>query len=63
MTRKGERSWPAEELAELERLWREGFSTAEIARRMHKRKDQILGMAHREDLPSRPSPIKRKVVS
>lgn len=45
----------------LTRLWAEGHSTAEIARRMGMSKNAIVGKAHRLDLDSRPSPIRRPV--
>lgn len=44
---------------QLRALWAEGHSTAEIGRRLFVTKNAIVGMAHRMDLPSRPSPIRR----
>ena len=42
----------------LTTLWAEGHSAAEIARRMLRTKNSIVGRAHRMKLPARPSPIK-----
>lgn len=51
--------WNDSTIAELRKLWNEGHSTIEIARRLGTTKNSCLGKAHRLDLPSRPSPIKR----
>ena len=40
----------------LTTLWADGHSTAEIARRMQRSKNGIVGRAHRMKLPARPSP-------
>ncbi len=52
-------AWDEERIAELERLWTEGYSTAEIGRRLDISKNAVVGKAHRLGLSSRPSPIKR----
>lgn len=53
--------WTDETIAQLRALWAEGHSTAEIGRRLGCNKNAIVGKAHRIDLPSRPSPIRRDV--
>jgi len=50
-------SWTPERIAELEKLWAEGLSTAEIGRRMGVSKNAVVGKAHRLSLPGRQSPI------
>lgn len=52
-------AWTEEEISRLRELWDEGHSTLEIGRRLHKTKNQIIGKAHRLDLPARPCPVKR----
>lgn len=51
--------WNEEAIARLRSLWEEGLSTAEIGRRMGVSKNAVVGKAHRLNLPSRPSPIRR----
>lgn len=51
--------WNDETIARLRALWDEGHSTAEIGRRMGITKNAVVGKAHRLELPSRPSPIRR----
>jgi DNA-directed RNA polymerase sigma subunit (sigma70/sigma32) len=41
------------------RLWDEGHSASEVARRMNVTKNVIIGIADRNDFPARPSPIRR----
>ena len=53
-------SWTTERIAELENLWAEGLSTAEIGRRLGVSKNAVVGKAHRMRLPGRQSPIERK---
>ena len=50
--------WTDDAIRELRRLWSEGYSTAEIGRRMGISKNAVVGKAHRLDLPARPSPIR-----
>jgi len=51
--------WSDETIVRLRSLWSEGHSTAEIGRRLGISKNAVVGKAHRLDLPSRPSPIRR----
>lgn len=51
--------WTEEAIGRLRTLWTEGHSTAEISRRLGVSKNAVVGKAHRLDLPSRPSPIRR----
>ena len=52
--------WSEEAIGRLRMLWTEGHSTAEIGRRLGISKNAVVGKAHRLDLPSRPSPIRRE---
>lgn len=45
-------------IAQARSLWDEGHSTSEIGRRMNVTKNVIVGVAHRNDFPPRPSPLK-----
>lgn len=51
--------WNEDTIGRLRALWAEGHSTAEIGRRLGISKNSVVGKAHRLDLPSRPSPIRR----
>ncbi len=51
--------WTDETIGKLRCLWAEGLSTAEIGRRMGVSKNAVVGKAHRLNLASRPSPIRR----
>lgn len=51
--------WTDDTIAKLRTLWAEGLSTAEIGRRLNISKNAVVGKAHRLNLPSRPSPIRR----
>ena len=51
--------WNDETIGRLRSLWAEGHSTAEIGRRMGVSKNAVVGKAHRLNLSSRPSPIRR----
>jgi GcrA cell cycle regulator len=51
--------WNEETIGKLRDFWAEGLSTAEIGRRMGVSKNAVVGKAHRLNLPSRPSPIRR----
>ena len=53
-------SWTPDRIAELEKLWAEGLSTAEIGRRLGVSKNAVVGKAHRMKLPGRQSPIDAK---
>ncbi len=50
--------WTDETIARLRALWTEGYSTAEIGRRLGISKNAVVGKAHRLDLAARPSPIR-----
>jgi GcrA cell cycle regulator len=52
--------WSEDAIGRLRMLWTEGHSTAEIGRRLGISKNAVVGKAHRLDLPSRPSPIRRE---
>jgi len=51
--------WSEIKIEALRTLWAQGLSTAEIGRRLYLSKNAVVGKAHRLDLPTRPSPIKR----
>ena len=51
--------WNDDIISRLRTLWSEGLSTAEIGRQLGVTKNAVVGKAHRLDLPSRPSPIRR----
>jgi GcrA cell cycle regulator len=53
-------SWTPERIGNLESLWAEGRSTAEIGRRLGVSKNAVVGKAHRLGLPGRKSPIDAK---
>jgi len=50
-------SWTLERIGELQKLWAEGLSTAEIGRRLGVSKNAVVGKAHRLKLAGRQSPI------
>lgn len=50
--------WHAVTIGVLRKLWAEGHSTADIARRIGTSKNAVIGKAHRLHLPARPSPIR-----
>jgi len=54
--------WTPELTQQLSALWQEGFSTAEIGRRLGISKNAVVGKAHRLFLTPRPSPVKRAPV-
>lgn len=54
-----ESPWTDQKIVRLQALWHEGLSTAEIGRRLEVPKNAVIGKAHREGLPPRPSPIRR----
>lgn len=55
-------TWTPERVAELERLWATGTTTAEIGRLLNVTKNAVVGKSHRLGLPGRPSPIRRVAV-
>ena len=52
-------TWTEERVAELIRLWQAGHSASAIGKLLGVSKNSVVGKAHRMQLPSRPSPIKR----
>lgn len=52
-------TWTDERITELTELWEANTPTNEIARIMGLTKNQVIGKAHRLELPGRPSPIIR----
>jgi GcrA cell cycle regulator len=52
--------WPDASIATLREMWAAGISTVVIGRRLGVSKNAVVGKAHRLDLPSRDSPIRRK---
>jgi GcrA cell cycle regulator len=53
-----ENIWTQDRIDNLAKLWSEGFSTAEIGRRLGVTKNSVVGKAHRLSLTPRPSPVK-----
>ena len=51
--------WTPERTERLRALWAANVSTEKIAQQLHTSKNAAVGKAHRMNLPSRPSPIKR----
>jgi GcrA cell cycle regulator len=51
--------WSEEAIDRLKTAWADGLSTAEIGRQMGISKNAVVGKAHRLNLTSRPSPIRR----
>ncbi len=54
-------TWTPERVDNLRRLWDEGLTTAEIGKQIGVSKNSVVGKAHRLELPSRPSPIRRGI--
>ena len=53
--------WTDERINLLQELWHQGHSASEIAQRLGGiSRNAVIGKAHRLELPSRPSPIKRE---
>jgi GcrA cell cycle regulator len=53
-------AWTDEMIEDLTTMWKEGLTTAEIAKKLGVSKNSIVGKVHRLNLPARPSPIKKK---
>jgi GcrA cell cycle regulator len=51
--------WNDDIIVRLRGMWMEGYSTAEIGRRIGVSKNAVVGKAHRLGLDPRPSPIRR----
>tara|TARA_Y100001970_G_scaffold294331_1_gene450792 strand:+ start:100590 stop:101003 length:414 start_codon:yes stop_codon:yes gene_type:complete len=54
-------TWTPERVDQLRKLWDEGLTTSEIGKNIGVSKNAVVGKAHRLELPSRPSPIRRGV--
>lgn len=54
-------AWTDEMVADLRKMWADGLTTGEIAKRLGVSKNSIVGKVHRLGLSGRPSPIKKKV--
>lgn len=55
-------AWTDEIVEDLRKMWSEGLTTGEIAKRLNVSKNSIVGKVHRLGLSGRPSPIKKKVL-
>lgn len=51
--------WPINDLIRLVDEWETGASTSQIAIKLHRSKNSVVGKVHRLDLTARPSPIIR----
>ncbi len=52
-------SWTDEKVEKLKKLWKKGLTTVEIGKALGISKNAVVGKAHRLQLESRPSPIKK----
>lgn len=52
-------AWTPVQLADLHRMWLAGATSSAIARHLGKTASAVIGMARRQGLPGRPSPIIR----
>lgn len=55
-------AWTDEMVVDLRKMWADGLTTGEIAKRLGVSKNAIVGKVHRLGLSGRPSPIKKKIV-
>lgn len=53
-------AWTDDVVADLKKMWAEGLTTGEIAKRLDVSKNSVVGKVHRLGLSGRPSPIKKK---
>ena len=53
-------AWTDEMVEDLRKMWLEGLTANEIAKRLGVSKNSIVGKVHRLCLTARPSPIKKK---
>ena len=53
-------AWTTEMIKGLEKMWKKGLTTNEIAKELGVSKNSIVGKVHRLNLTARPSPIKKK---
>ncbi len=51
--------WSEDRVEKLRKLWADGLTTGEIGKRLGVSKNSVVGKAHRLNLESRPSPIRR----
>jgi hypothetical protein len=51
--------WTNDQIEQAARLWASGLSTGRIAKEMNITRNAVVGKAHRENFPPRPSPIAR----
>jgi hypothetical protein len=59
MAAQRENTWPADFIERARALWNEGYSARVIGELLEVSKNSIIGIAHWNKFPSRPSPIKR----
>ena len=52
--------WTDKMVDDLKVMWKQGLTTAEIAKRLGVSKNSVVGKVHRLELDARPSPIKTK---
>lgn len=57
--RPGAQIWTSEEKTQLRRLWDQGLTARAIGFAMNRKRDAVIGQAHRMGLSERPSPIRR----
>ncbi len=53
-------AWTDEMVEGLKKMWKQGLTTNEIAKKLGVSKNSIVGKVHRLNLTARPSPIKKK---
>lgn len=53
-------AWTDKMVEDLKKLWLDGLSTSEIAKKLGISKNSVVGKVHRLSLSGRPSPIKKK---
>ena len=53
-------AWTDQMVEDLKRMWKEGYTTGEIGKKLGVTKNSIVGKVHRLGLSGRPSPIKKK---
>ena len=58
-------SWTDERIATLKKMWKDGHSAADIAKKLGEgvTRNAVIGKAHRMGLSGRPSPIKKKATA
>lgn len=53
-------AWTDQMVEDLKKMWKEGYTTGEIGKKLGVTKNSIVGKVHRLGLSGRPSPIKKK---